>query len=622
MANTSNRTLQANSIAGLNVPRNYISNPSAHINTAGWATYADAAQATPVDGTGGSPNITWTRTTSSPLSLDASFLLTKDAANRQGQGVSFDFSIDAADQGKVLTVSFDYQIASGTYADGDLTVYLYDVTNATVIQPSGYIVQNGTVVMTEVCQFQSATNSTSYRLIIHVASTSASAYTVKVDNVSVSRQVIAQGTPVTDWRSFSLTIGATTSAPTLGTIAVNEARWRRDGDVMEIYYSVAQTTTGSSGTGTYLFPLPSGYSIDTAKVTPDTGGKRANLGHGYVYAGTGGVTYQGYLAMNAYNTTNLVAEVVWTTVSGAGGYGGNPLSSTNFAIGTNSPMSITFMARVPIAGWSSNVQMSSDTDTRVVAATYFRNTNQSVSSGTIIDFSQRAFDTHAAVTTGASWRFTAPVPGVYDVSLTIHGGDSTTTSYQLFKNGVFVSFILTTNSAIIFSGARDIDLNANDYIDIRANATTTVTGTNSSTVISIARRSGPSQIAASETIAFRARSSTTAATTSTPFIFTVVEGNTHGAYNSSTGRFTVPAAGWYQINASVYTANVFTLRLYIDGVLKTQFVASGTGSQASGGSDLRYLTAGQVLELRPDSSVTASAVNQELNYFTVHRVGI
>jgi len=59
---------------------NYISNPDFESTTTGWAVYADAAATTPVDGTGGSANITLTRSTSSPLRGTANGLITKDAA--------------------------------------------------------------------------------------------------------------------------------------------------------------------------------------------------------------------------------------------------------------------------------------------------------------------------------------------------------------------------------------------------------------------------------------------------------------------------------------------------------------------------------------------------------------
>jgi len=124
---------------------NYIENPDAESSTAGWATYADAAASRPVDGTGGSPNVTWTRSTSSPLRGVASFLFTKDAANRQGQGASYDLTIDSADQARVLQISFDYEIASGTYSggtsstDSDLIVYIYRTTaTGRLIEPSTF----------------------------------------------------------------------------------------------------------------------------------------------------------------------------------------------------------------------------------------------------------------------------------------------------------------------------------------------------------------------------------------------------------------------------------------------------------------------------------------------------
>ena len=103
-------------------------------------------------------------------------------------------------------MSFDYAVASGTYATSDLTVYLYDVTNSQVIQPSGYQIQAAStgLGMQQKATFQTPSNSTSYRLILHVASPSASAYTVKFDNFNVGPQVISQGTPVTDWQAYTL----------------------------------------------------------------------------------------------------------------------------------------------------------------------------------------------------------------------------------------------------------------------------------------------------------------------------------------------------------------------------------------------------------------------------------
>ncbi len=206
---------------------NYIANGGAEVNTTGWATYADAAASSPVDGTGGSPSSTFTRSTTTPLRGQGSFLWTKSAANRQGEGFSYDFSIDTSDKAKVIQISFDYLVSSGTYADSDMTIWIYDVTNAALIQPAGYTIQNAAVSMRQLATFQSASNSTSYRLIVHTSSTSASAYTLQFDNFSVGPQIVTNGAAVSDWVSFTPTGSWTTNTTYTGL-------WRRIGDSMEI----------------------------------------------------------------------------------------------------------------------------------------------------------------------------------------------------------------------------------------------------------------------------------------------------------------------------------------------------------------------------------------------------
>jgi hypothetical protein len=203
---------------------NYITNPDAEVDTTGWATYADAAGVAPVDGTGGSPNVTWTRSTSSPLRGAASFLFTKDAANRQGQGVSDAFTIDSADVSKTLQISFDFEALSG-YVANDMRVYIYDVTNAVLITPAAVDIAAAKF------QFQTtfvASTSTSYRLIFHVSSTNAAAYTARFDNVVVGPQLLSLGTAMSDWASFTpVTQG-------FGTISSTSMSFTRAGSTVKV----------------------------------------------------------------------------------------------------------------------------------------------------------------------------------------------------------------------------------------------------------------------------------------------------------------------------------------------------------------------------------------------------
>jgi hypothetical protein len=185
---SSQRHIKADHIEGQATNKNFVTNGGAEKNTRGWATYADAAGATPVNGTGGAANVTFTRSTASPLAGAASFVLTKDAANRQGEGASYDFTLEAADStNSPQNVIIDFYYATGgTFATGassDVQVFIYDVTNSTVINPEiQYIASSAGRFQTT---FMPVDTSASYRLIFHVATTSASAWTLKLDRIAI-----------------------------------------------------------------------------------------------------------------------------------------------------------------------------------------------------------------------------------------------------------------------------------------------------------------------------------------------------------------------------------------------------------------------------------------------------
>ena len=117
---------------------NFISNPDAESGTTGWATYDDGDVAVPDTGADavGTGDLLFTAQATTILRGTQSFKLAKaSGASRRGEGVAYDFTIDAADKNKLLKVSFDYN-TDGTYADEDIKVYIYDVTNTTLITPA------------------------------------------------------------------------------------------------------------------------------------------------------------------------------------------------------------------------------------------------------------------------------------------------------------------------------------------------------------------------------------------------------------------------------------------------------------------------------------------------------
>jgi hypothetical protein len=596
---------------------NYITNGRAYNNATGWNTYADAAGAQPVDGTGGSPNITFSRNTTSPLRQASDFRLVKDAANRQGQGVSYDFTVDNADLATVLTVSFDYSVISGTYADGNLTIYLIQDPSGTpvVIQPAGYTIMSATagIPMRAVATFQTASNVSSYRLCLHIASTTTSAFTLAFDNVSVSSQTIPIGPVVTDWVSWTPTGTFTTNVTYSGL-------WRRVGDSMEVQFRV--NFSGVTNAATFGLNLPSGYSADLSKISgaalPDISGSAEGF--------RGSTGYAMQVVLN--NSTSIFLAYISNGTTSA------QTSVTNFlpvAWALGDQINGTF--RVPIQGWSSSVQMSNDTDTRVVSLSATR-AQAAVTAGANITGFTTLQDTHGAFN-ASTGIYTIPVTGDYVVAvsgaLPLSGSSTVSTIYD--GSGVVFTNTATAGATRGGSSALLTGLPAGKTISFRSD--TSVTFTNEFR-ISIHRLSGPSVIAATENVI--AKYSTTAgqSITSTPatIVYATREIDSHGIVNTTNGNITIPISGKYLIGVYGSTASAtfaagqqFLFQIRKNGsfssfINQIRAQTAYTGILESVGPTYIDCLAGDVLNIQAQCSVaTTLRTTTGTNFFYLVRLG-
>lgn len=620
-----NRLLQANEVEGIRSDRNYIANSNAERNPIGWVAYADAAGFLPTDGTGGTPNLVFSRTLITPLRGIASFNLNKPSISVNGNGVSCDFTIDAADRASVLNISFDY-LASGSFlynagtaaSPSHLVVYIYDITNAVLIHPSQSFLDGSGKFL---ANFQTNSNSTSYRLILHVTDAGAfSAWDLKFDNVIVGPSNVARGAVMSDWISFTPTGTWVTNTTYTG-------NYRRLGDSIYINYNLA--LAGAPTAASLRVNLPLGLTIDTAKLPGFIANTLPALGKGLAYDVSADVDHI------------LTAYYISTTSIGLGYQ--SSVTATQALVNATSPQtwatgdSVTVtVGPIPIVGWSSNTLISSDYGSRVIS-TRVSTISGSVSNvgDTTITMATVAFDR-----TG-SWNgtntFTVPESGLYDIDATIGFAAAftgiCTLKYKINSaSSVVMSAISNPTQFETIVGIVKLQLNAGDTIQMVSAQSSAASVTLDGASFALTKIQSPQTLAGGAVVAFQGRN--TAATVITAsFVsipFTAIR-DTHGRW--ATNQFTVQESGFYAMAWGLYTESVtlstsqsFVSAVFVDGV---EFILGydsfGNGiskpHSTSGSSSAHYLNAGQIVTLRALASLNvALQTGAARNYFTIAKV--
>lgn len=212
----------------------------------------------------------------------------------------------------VATAEDRNNIAGTNYSSGTVSVGLASRTSGAI---------NG--VSTLSCQKQGADYKTSKA---YVASSSDFGYT----------------------NTGTITITATTTNPTKGTVVTDRIFASRDGQRLIAEYQYQQSSGGSAGSGDYLFTLPYGLSFDSSIVGFYTG---TNLNStdiskavvGYALPSDGSVIST-TSALVAYDATRFRLLAMW------GGSNKAFINSTYFSLGSAQGYSMRLNA--PIQGWT------------------------------------------------------------------------------------------------------------------------------------------------------------------------------------------------------------------------------------------------------------------------------
>lgn len=610
-------------------PTNYFtqSNPTFETNSISpWTAFTTTLSAgVPTTITTTATQMAFAVTSTNPLAGTYSGQLTKSASNAVGQGIiSGPMTINREDLAKVLTGLASYEVVSGAVnfdASGgstqSLELWVYNVTGNYWIQPAGYrgINQNsGPGKLTWTFQTDSLPANNIYRIAILTAQTAATAYTINFDDFVLSPQTAPIGFAGTDWISSACTSTWVTNTTTT-------CKYKKLGDTAIISFNVA--LSGAPNAANLAFSMPTGLAIDLTKFTGNAtsfaldgviNANRGTTGIGLVPLYQGGATpilaaYGQAVPANTQGTVNATTPQTWVS-------------------GDNITITIT----VPIVGWSSNVQMSSDTDTRVISFSGIQ-VSQVVTGG-VTDIAFTTVNDRSGSWNGT--QFKVPIAGDY-VACGSGIIAAANPALYVFLNGSPYNgnsyWSVCTSTAGVSSGSTLITgLKSGDLISLRANNNTTVTGAN----LGIFRLSGPSVIAATESVNARyfgipTGTIASAFAGSTSAAFPTKSYDSHNAWASGT-TYTAPVSGKYGFKGQIVVTATYALNNYLTVCLAVNGAEVSEQTIFSGGAqgalycpfvDEYNLNAGDVVTFRVicNGTTPTFAGGPLPNHMAIARIG-
>jgi hypothetical protein len=348
-----------------------------------------------------------------------------------GEGIISDaFTVEPGDLGKVLTFKLYYKSDYGASTDnwsgvlGSQTwaVYIYDQTAGAWLQPAGFLGMNqnsGVGIVSGTFQ-SSVVSGQQYRIAVIALKNTTSTSALQIDNIYVGSQTAPIGPVVTDWRSYDGSFYEGTTNNRNSEMSLRKTFWRRVGDYLEVEFSAQRNGSASIGGSTaFYLTLPPGLVIDQTNMTDSNNG---------IFFNSNSTTFQGTFQAGAFIGSSQSAWFISQV-----GAVQHVYNNTNF------PPNLFFggQIRFKIQGWSSNVQLSNDTDTRVVAFIASKSSVQSIPNNTLteIDFNNVEYNTHGSNYSAGRW--TIPVSGYYKISCNYNysAGSGNTIFTVLYKNG-------------------------------------------------------------------------------------------------------------------------------------------------------------------------------------------
>lgn len=549
---------------------NLLINGDAEAGTTGWTGDSVSAATRPSGSLlASSAGLTFSTTTSSPLSGNASFTLAKDGLNRQGQLYYKNFDVPLGYRAKRLQVSMSYMVTAGTFTagssstDSDMIVYLreYNGSTYTWSEPSNFKLFSNSSSLSDnyVGDIQFKSDTISADFVLYIAATTTNTWTVKFDSVSVSPQGTTLAPVITDWKSWTPTGSWSANSTYTG-------KYRQVGSDAEFQVSIALSGAPTSANLTINLPL----TIDTAKLlTTDSATPLFGSGNAY----DNGVS--SYPLVAAYNTSTSI-YVFAANASATYAQNGTVTQAVPFTFGNTDRVDITF--KVPILGWSSGLEIGDNYSGREISVYAHRagsnqtgiNTNNSAVKIAFNSVASPGYDSVAAFDTTNN-RYDIKSSGKYKITASINVINTNVLNSRyllmVYKNGseILRGSEITPAAGTYFSLAANGELNliAGDYLELfiygvgnNSASTYGIGGLATESYFMVSKLASPAAIASGEKVAARyttnAGQSITNGTTPIVVDFEDASISTHGIVTTGASwKFTAQTSGVYKVKASV-----------------------------------------------------------------------
>ena len=529
------------------------------------------------------------------------------------------FTIDRADAAKVMTVRFSYEVRTGAaqanFSGTSLNSYawaVWDATNSTWIPPTGaFCMTQSSGVANCTGTFQTSATGTQYRFVVYNANATSGTGNTYFDDFFLGPETAPVGAVQTDWVAYTPTLSG------FGTVTGVSVFSRRNGPNLEVQGSFTPGTVAASTASLTL-----GFNGSNGNVTVDSRITSLRVvGTAIVNAAGNTVDFAGRTVLANGGATSVNFGAHANTI--------NPSAAANGNVVTGNTTSVNFFFSVPIQGWSSNVQMSSDTDTRVVSMTGTQVSQAVTGNVTNIAFTATK-DSHGA------WngtQFVVPVSGDYVAAGSLVTNTTSVTGLPYVNGAPHPSLWATSGgSGTVTSGSALLsNLKAGDLVSLRLNAGATV----SSGAISIFRLSGPSVVAATESVnaSYTNTAGTAIGTGNTDVPFATKVFDSHNAFASPT--YTVPVSGKYRVTVNFFTVgvtittaqsvNVQVVQAGSASVTNRVGRANGTGAANAysiNGTTVLNCLAGDTIKVQASSGVaTSMETTAGTNLIYIERIG-